>query len=546
MEGETSQLARKISIVIVGVSGAGKTTLIESLRECFELTYLSYGQFVRTYGLERAAEEFHKAYEEAPTALVLMDEHLEYEHEDEDVYIQNLSEVYRSEHVLGVIYLRVDPVVLSKRHEHDRTSGKRHRDFIAESELEAQHELAKRRALKMQKLCGLKFLFVENSDELEKTIEQSKEFISEILQIEALKEYQKKLHPEVINFDLSTTWNTYWLMKALRKEVAIHTERLLEEALRTEDGILFDPQDLEHQSLFFLTTWNPSEITEEVIEQAVAEQYAVVSHKMESEMTHRERNYLFRGLTKFYPDLNVRTSDRLTLVWDGNDLFARGIGRNFQVIFKEITDQKIIELYTRTLHYIHYSRNGGRTFGLFFKGDQYPFAVQSIEPVDREYKKDALLYAGINPTKTIEVTRMYTLPGSPKNIASIMDGLVRRLIKEEGVEAMITTVMPAYAKTKGTTIAGGMSAPFLVKKLEHLFFKNKEGHWEHVINRRQDEFSGSEHKHSKETWGLPPVVEVVHIFGSKSSFAKILKNGSVVFKGESARCHNYNIDAMKS
>jgi adenylate cyclase class IV len=50
-----------------------------------------------------------------------------------------------------------------------------------------------------------------------------------------------------------------------------------------------------------------------------------------------------------------------------------------------------------------------------------------------------------------------------------MDGLVARHYKEKGMEALFTTTMPMYSKTKSTTIAGGINKPLLVKDLRHKF-----------------------------------------------------------------------------
>lgn len=100
-----------------------------------------------------------------------------------------------------------------------------------------------------------------------------------------------------------------------------------------------------------------------------------------------------------------------------------------------------------------------------------PWGVETTEPsvVAKEYKKEALLAHGIDPSKAIEITRLYLLPGSPKNAISILDGLVSRYYKEQDMEAMYTTTMPTYAKTKGATTAGGMKDVLLVKELLHEF-----------------------------------------------------------------------------
>ena len=50
-----------------------------------------------------------------------------------------------------------------------------------------------------------------------------------------------------------------------------------------------------------------------------------------------------------------------------------------------------------------------------------------------------------------------------------MDGLVAKYYKQKGIEALYTTTMPMYSKTKSTTIAGGINKPLLVKDLQHKF-----------------------------------------------------------------------------
>lgn len=47
-----------------------------------------------------------------------------------------------------------------------------------------------------------------------------------------------------------------------------------------------------------------------------------------------------------------------------------------------------------------------------------------------------------------------------------------RYYKEKGIEAMYTTTMPMYAKTRGATTAGGMRNVLLVKEQSHGFRKS--------------------------------------------------------------------------
>jgi len=277
----------------------------------------------------------------------------------------------------------------------------------------------------------------------------------------SLKDQQKKLALNIINYNLEQMWSSHPLICELRERVV----KLMPKK------VCYDPQDLEHQSLFRLTTFDPKNITDEIIQMVVDEQYAIVKKRLSS--IDYDVNYLFRGLSGKYHDLNV--NDRLVLCWDNDKLIAKNSHRSFNVEFKVVHDEKIISLFSNELHYIHRDRPKGETFGFYFSGDEIPWAIETTEPsaIAKQYKRDALLANGIDPNKAIELTRFYTLPGAPINAISLMDGLVARYYKQKGIEALYTTTMPMYSKTKSTTIAGGINKPLLVKDLRHKFLPEK-------------------------------------------------------------------------
>ena len=312
---------------------------------------------------------------------------------------------------------------------------------------------------------------------------------------------------QLISFDLDGSWNSQWLIVSLREALV----PLLEKKM-AESDIPFDPQDLEHQTLFYLTTFNPGEITEEVIAAALEEQYMLVRERLLAFSNKEELEYLFRGLKGFYPDLN--THHRLNLKRDGDRLYAVGEGRTFDVEFKKLEDEKIISLFTGALHYIHHERTEGDAFALYFKGDKFPWAVETTErgTLAREYKRGALASRGFDPDKTIELTRFYTLPGAPKNAISAMDRLVKRYYEGTGMEAMFTCTMPAYSKTKSTTIAGGINKVLCVKDLKHYFVAREvDGRtcWQHVSRRWLEVHGeGLETKTTDPGFRLLPVVDV--------------------------------------
>lgn len=277
------------------------------------------------------------------------------------------------------------------------------------------------------------------------------------LALNELQREQNRLQLHLIKYSLNEQWRSSQLIADLRARLYPRMPRGL-----------FDPQDLEHQVLFRLTTFAPDDITDEVIDETIREQLSIIEHRL-SDVPDRE--YLYRGFNPRSKDLNI--DERLELKNDGGKLYATGYGRTIDVEFKKITDDSIIKLFTEKLHYIHSGRHKGEAFGFYFAGDDIPWGVETVEPSlgVKKYKRDALLAHGIDPNKAVEITRLYLLPGSPKNAISILDGLVSRYYKDKGMEAMYTTTMPMYAKTRGATTAGGMKDVLLVKEQSHKFHK---------------------------------------------------------------------------
>lgn len=271
-----------------------------------------------------------------------------------------------------------------------------------------------------------------------------------------LEKRQNRLSLNLVGYNLQDEWHSHSIINNLRKQVRSKLPKGL-----------FDPQDLEHQVLFRLTTYPPEEISNLVIDRTIEEQLAIILHRLGNIKFDLE--YIFRGLSGKYRDLNI--DERLELKNIDGQLIAFGSGRSFEVEFKKIEDHELINLFTEKLHYVHSARARGEAFGFFFVGDPIPWGIETTEPslISKPYKKDALLAYGVDPDKAIEITRLYLLPGSPKNAISILDGQVGRYYKESGIEAMYTTTMPTYAKTKAATTAGGMKDVLLVKELKHSF-----------------------------------------------------------------------------
>lgn len=337
--------------------------------------------------------------------------------------------------------------------------------------------------------------------------------------MEDLKERQKKLKITLIDYDLEKAWHSHPLIDEFRKKI----QRFMPQGL-------YDPQDLEHQVLFRLTTFDPAEITDQIIQEIIEEQFCIVKHRLSK--INYDLEYLFRGLKGKYKDLNV--NNRLTIYREGDKLIAKNKYYSFRVEFRQVEDENLISLFTNELHYVHRGRPKGETFGLFFAGDEIPWAIETTEPsiVVKEYKREALLAHGIDPNKAIELTRFYALPGSPRNAISVMDRLIAKHYKSKGIEALFTTTMPMYSKTKGATIAGGINKVLLVKNLRHVFVpENIEGKicYRHVTTMPTDENIKSKIITTHPNFPTMFVIEVFRVINKPSiDPIDILKEGRKV------------------
>lgn len=326
------------------------------------------------------------------------------------------------------------------------------------------------------------------------------------------------IFPEI---NLQKEWPTHSLIKYIRRQIAPKLNEIIEKA-----DFLFDPQDLEHQVLFRLTTFPPSELfirgslLEEYFEQFGVYQdwqkiprldLKIISEfKLNFDIINyvvEEQFLVLRGrMRKSKLPLNiilktVKEQDRYLLQWrkvEGSNkkyLIATKTNENDNIIdsipvdFRQIYQNDLVINFTRDLHYIHTDRANGDAFGLYFRDDNLPFAIETIESVKQSppFRKDALLAKGFNPNHGIELTRLYTWPNSPRNIIGIMDRLITDHYKStSNIEVITTTVMPAYAKTKSTTIAGGINKVFYAKKLSHKFICRKVNDkivWEYITVR---------------------------------------------------------------
>lgn len=195
------------------------------------------------------------------------------------------------------------------------------------------------------------------------------------------------------------------------------------------------------------------------------------------------------------------------------------------VRFGEV-DPKYAEDFHRTFHYIHAPRVD-RSFGLFLEGSDTPFTVGGIEPIDRQYKKDALLIYGFDPDKFFDFTRLYSLPGVPKNASSVISSCIKAKLLEEDptYQGAVSTFMPTYANGN-SMLACGLDTAFLIKRNTHKFQATDSEYgdykvYEQLTNRRADLAGNDEITTNK--MRLLPVVEVMSVFNKNTRYEPLIK-----------------------
>ena len=286
-------------------------------------------------------------------------------------------------------------------------------------------------------------------------------------------------------------WKSNGEITSLREEICPKVA-----VLARLSSVKFDEQDLEHQTLFRATTI-PKKILN--IDEIVHEQKDIITERLKNTISAREL-FCF-GL--------YRAEHQWQMEWKGNQLYAvnKKTGNKRKVFFREVdkkTGSEIIE----NFHYIHCSRHSqnGMMFGFFLGKNKYPFAVEEVEPCSesKNYKKAMLMLNDINYHTCCELTRFYSVPNTPKNLVSILDRLVGEELRKKGFEWMMTAVMPKYAKTKSTTISGGIDRPIFGKKTPFTFFKRPDGKYQFCVSRNRPNLETIESR-----WGITDTVEFI-------------------------------------
>jgi hypothetical protein len=340
--------------------------------------------------------------------------------------------------------------------------------------------------------------------------------------LKQLEEGKIKLYPY---FDLKKYWPTHPLIIHIRKQIAPLISKIL-----AKTNFIFDPQDLEHQVLFRLTTFPPSQLFEKglllekylekqgasndwqkipfldlniiskfllnqkIVQQVLKEQLLLIQNRINK--ANFSLKQVFREIKNSDKIFTRDENERYVLKWERSNgkkyltaVKFNSLGKiidSIPVEFRKI-DKKLGRKFIQAFHYTHAPRFKEEIFGFFLQKSNFPFAIQTVNWAKNtpKFRQDALLIKGFNPECCIELRRLYTLPGSPRNIIGVLDSLIIRYFRRlHRIEAVITTVMPMYAKTRSTTIASGINKVLYVRFLSHKFIPRKINDkkvWEHII-----------------------------------------------------------------
>lgn len=290
-------------------------------------------------------------------------------------------------------------------------------------------------------------------------------------------------------------WPTDAMMTRLRNAVGPVTNQYIR-----DEGVLCDDRDLKYQTLFRLTTYEVAEIFEngqglqdhllatgafqnwrnilrvgheqtdnlvlnkDLVREAVAEQAKIIQARLAQSTLPLEAILTPTGMFAEQGWFIQKKNGSVQAIREGGVSYAEGI---VNLAFREV-DTELAEQFHADLHYIHTPR-AEKAFGMFVEGEELPFSVLALQKVDRDYKKNALLYQGYDPEKCYDLTRLYSRPGTPGNASSTMFTLTfNQLRSETDTQAVLSAFMPSYATGISMT-SSRMDRPVLVKPLQHHF-----------------------------------------------------------------------------
>jgi len=187
--------------------------------------------------------------------------------------------------------------------------------------------------------------------------------------------------------------------------------------------------------------------------QTIALQQAARLHKIHE--LHKKKNNLpmhkDNALKHFKPGAELKAL-KLVSIGDRDDTYEAVASEKTtgeKVHFRSI-DLGLSRAYIESFHYLHAAREDDlMAYGAFYENESMPFAIVSYAPVSRTYKQNILTAAGIDPQKSLELTRAWNSEYSPKNAMSMLYGYAHANIQRERLkqnleppEAILTAVNP--------------------------------------------------------------------------------------------------------
>lgn len=163
------------------------------------------------------------------------------------------------------------------------------------------------------------------------------------------------------------------------------------------------------------------------------------------------------------------------------------------VVFKTL-DSETSEFIARYCHYLHTPRKDEYVaFAAFLPEVDFPVAWVSYSRQDREYKKQLLYEMGIEPNRTLEMTRAWCSNYAPKNIMSSLfqysfNEIKNNWITKKEFQGVSTTINPNLS-FKASSFLGSNFIPCALRPAKYTYQKiNDEYQYSTRRNLRNNEY----------------------------------------------------------
>lgn len=290
----------------------------------------------------------------------------------------------------------------------------------------------------------------------------------------------------------SSNWPTDPLVSNLKVAVTEEVEKFVKTT-----GVVLDPQDLKYQTLFRLTTYSPEQLfakgdvldkylvekgaysdwrgilsldanfiqefkpKKDIILSSIEEQQKIISNRLSKSELPLNR-ILSQAHMSAAEGWHIKKAGGQLLLTTGQE------GKAITLGIHEV-DLHYANAVFNDLHYIHTPR-ATVAIGMFWEGEDIPFSVAGMAPVDRDYKRDLLLMQGYDSDKSWEVVRLYTRPSAPLNTSSIMLSQSIKYLKRSHpeIQTCLSSFTPSFAGGR-SMLGGGFEDPVLAKPLTLTF-----------------------------------------------------------------------------